>query len=145
MKYIKWICLSIAILGIIILSIIFINNNNKPQEQKFNISDIYNTAWYKKGVAFYENGILFNENLELEDIRYIVFYKNYAEYHNPKLSKKDTYTYTYNQENQTITINSEDYLLEKGTYNIDFENNYLKIYQLIDEKEYVYYFKSSEG
>lgn len=147
LKYIKWICLIIGIIGLIILSINFINynNNSKQKEEKFGISDIYNTAWYKRGVAFYENKELFNKNLNLDDPRYMIFYETYVEYHNPITNQKNEYTYTYNQQNQTITLNSENFFLSNGTYNIEFENEYLKISQSIDGNDYIYYFLSAEG
>lgn len=147
LKYIKWICLIIGIIGLIILGINFINYNNetKQKEEKFKISDFYNTVWYKRGVALYENNKLFNKNLNLDDSRYMVFYENYVEYHNPTTEKIDKYNYIYNEQNQTITINSEDFFLPNGTYNIEFENEYLKISQSIDGNEYIYYFLSAEG
>lgn len=147
MKYLKWICLIIGIIGIISLSIIFLkNNSNEPKtENIFEISDIYNTAWYKRGVAYYENKELFNKNLNLDDPRYMIFYENYVEFYNPIKEQENKYTYSYNQENQTITINSEDFFLPNGTYNIEFENEYLKISQSIDGNDYIYYFLSAEG
>lgn len=147
LKYIKWLCLIIGIIGLIILGINFINYNSetKPKEEKFKIIDIYNTAWYKRGVAYYENKELFNENLNLDDPRYMVFYENYVEYYNPMTEKTDKYDYTYNEQTQTITINSEDFFLPNGTYNIEFEDSYLKISQSIDGNDYIYYFLSAEG
>lgn len=147
LKYIKWLFLITGIIGIITLSIIFLNSNknNTKIEKKFEISDIYNTTWYKTGVAYYENKVLFSENLNLYDPRYMVFYKDYVEYYNPLIEKTDKYTYYYNEQSQTITINSEDFFLPNGTYNIDFENEYLKISQSIDGNDYVYYFLSAKG
>lgn len=147
MKYIKWICLIISIIGFIILGIKFFNINNQKQIEKneFDIKDTFNTAWYKRGIALYENKKLFNENFNLNDPRYMVFYETYVEFYNPITNQKNEYTYSYNQENQTIIINSEDFFLQNGIYNIKFENEYLKISQSIDGNDYIYYFLSAEG
>lgn len=152
MKYIKWICLIAGITGVIILSIKFINSNNNSNknnetkiEEKFNFTDTYNTAWYKKGVAYYENKVLFSENLNIADSRYMVFYEGYVEYYNPMTDEIHKYNYNYNKQNQTISIDSENFFLPKGTYNIEFENDYLKISQSIDNNDYIYYFLSAKG
>ena len=147
MKYLKWICLIIAIIGFIVLGIKFFELNNQKQIEKkeFDIKDTFNTAWYKKGVAYYENKKLFNENFNLDDPRYMVFYETHLEFYNPLTNKKNEYSYSYTKKNKTITINSEDFFLPKGTYNIEFENKYLKLSQSIDGNDYIYYFLSAEG
>ena len=87
----------------------------------------------------------FNENFNLDDPRYMVFYETHLEFYNPLTNKKNEYSYSYTKKNKTITINSEDFFLPKGTYNIEFENKYLKLSQSIDGNDYIYYFLSAEG
>ena len=109
------------------------------------ISKIYKGSVKNLVATLYENKKLFNENFNLNDPRYMVFYETYVEFYNPITNQKNEYTYSYNQENQTIIINSEDFFLQNGIYNIKFENEYLKISQSIDGNDYIYYFLSAEG
>ena len=140
-KYVKWFLLIILIICLIIIGIKFDNYENKDE---FVISDIYNFSWYKKGIAVYENGELISENKDIVSSNYyMVFTKEKVSYYNLTMEKFDEYSYSYND--GKITINSEDYFISKGTYNIAFNDDLLELSIKDNKTEYVYYFERSVG
>ena len=78
LKYIKWICLIAAIIGMIILSSLYITNSKKntTTTQKSKLDYLYNTAWYKTKIENYENNKLIG-SITFTDPRYIIFTKDY--------------------------------------------------------------------
>lgn len=142
-KYFKWILLIILIISLIITSILFINfskNKNENNNNSTEISEILNKRWRRVGAALYENGKLVSENNELYDLRYMFFTKDYVAYCNPPSEDCDEYTYTYSD--GLITINSEDYFVTKGTYNISFKETGITLSQTSGNIKVIYYFES---
>lgn len=145
LKYIKWICLFISIIGIVLLGIKFINLNDKESlnNKKFNINKIYNTAWYKTGIAYYENNKLIDENFNIKDLDYIIFTSKNITYYNSNINEINTYDYIF--KNKSIVINFDSNLIVKGTYNIEIENEKLKLTNCSNKYCFVYYFESAKG
>ena len=140
-KYIKWILLVILIFCLLIFGIKFLNYNN--EEAKINISDIYGTDWYKFGIAFYENKKLITENKKVTGLYRMSFDNEKVTYCNLENDKCNEYTYSYDGEK--ITINSEDYFIPNGTYNIKLEDGVLILSIKDGIYTIVYYLNSSSN
>ena len=96
-KYVKWLCLIAALIGICILGLTFIKNNPKTEELKediFKINKIQNIAWYKTKEEIYENNELISQ-VNLIDPEYITILKNQIQYNDPLINQINTYTYEY--------------------------------------------------
>lgn len=142
LKYIKWLCLIIAIIGIIILGVIYTNNlkktpDNNSQQKNYSL---YDTAWYKTKIENYENNELVG-TMTLSDPRYIIFNKDYVEYVYPEETKQ--YMYTYND--KILTITGPTNFLSEGSYKVSFDNNQLKLSNDNENKTKIYYFTRAEG
>ena len=140
-KYIKWILLVILIISLIITSILFINfASNREDTLKNETSELdkfYGKKLRRIGVALYKNDELISENLELTDLRFMVFNKNNVTYCDMNGEKCDKYDYLY--EKDVITINSEDYFITNGTYEIEFTDNRILLTQMVDDMKMVHY------
>ena len=144
-KYFKWFMLGIFIISVIITLILFFNfikdhdtvytdnelNQNSP------LSIIYGKKWRRTGVAHYEGGLLVSDNMDLEDFRFMVFTEDYVEYCDMYGEDCDKYHYEYND--GIIFIDSEDYLIIKGTYNIVFDEEIIELSIEKDNYKYIYY------
>lgn len=142
-KNLKWILLVVLIISLIITGILFINfnkdrNSNAIDDTEF--SKILNKRWRRVGVSLYENGELISENFELSDLRYMFFTQDYVAYCNPPSEDCDEYTYIY--EDGVITINSEDYFITKGTYDIVFEEESITLSQTLESVKIIHHLES---
>ena len=145
-KYIKWIGLLIILFLILVLGMKFVNYINldnvadfsENNMNEFNIIDIYNIPLYKTGIAYYQGDKLISKNFEIVDNCNITFYENYFEFIDPYSDVKDKFIYTY--ENGVINVNSDNYFLVKGMYDVSYENSKIKLSQTEDGNTFVYYF-----
>lgn len=137
----KLVLIIIVVIILIGLGFVLLKNNDY---NKYDLSDLYNLAWHKSGVALYEDGVLINENLDIfRTGRYIVFYEGYMEYVKPEEDSIERYNYTYDENG--FAVEGPDYLLPEGTYQLEFVDEYIKFTRNIDKQTVSYYFQSSVG
>lgn len=117
----------------------FINYN----KSNFNIRDIYNYTWFKRGLAIYDNDKLIDENQNLNGPVYMTFTEDKVTYCNLDTDKCDEYTYSY--ADGKITINSENYFMPQGIYNIDIKDDVLELSVEDGSVTIIYYFKYPLG
>lgn len=153
-KYLKWILLiilliSLSIFGIRVINYINSDNNNGEQTivennditdgiDEFLISDIYGFNWRKFGIAIYENNTLFSENNGLDGPYNMRFNEDKVTFCNNVTNECDEYSYSYSD--GKITINSGDYFVSKGTYDIKLKDDILELRILDDDLTIVLYF-----
>lgn len=142
LKYIKWLCLIIGIIGVITLSSLYIDNfkKNLTNNTESETSYLYNTAWYKTKIENYKNNKLIG-SVTLTDPRYIIFYPNHVEYVYPEETNQYTYTYI----DKILTITGPTNFLLEGSYKVSFDNNQLKLSISEKNKTKVHYFTKAEG
>lgn len=148
-KYIKWIFLIIFIIALIITIMLFVNfaknRDNKDIDTDNKISQLFDKKWVRTGLSIYENNVLKGENLNLSDTRYIVFSNDFVSYCNNIDNECKDYYYEYNDEYETVFIDSEDYLVERGTYKITFYQNKFDLSLIYDEGTVIFHFDTPKG
>lgn len=137
-KCIKWILLFMFIISFIILIVLFFNYDDS--KLKKDISIIYNKHWYRDGVSLYDNGKFISENFKLGDTRYLYFTKDFVKYCDNATGACEQFNYIYDEENGTIYLDSSDYFIVKGTYNIEYDENEMKLIEVTDGVEFTHYF-----
>lgn len=148
LKYIKWICLIIAIIGITLLSIKFINykstqnNKNKEEKTQEKLTEIYNIAWYKTKIETYENNKI-TGRFNIIDQQYITFLESYIQHTNPQTGQINTYNFEY--KNKVLTINDIKNYLPAGSYNLSLENEQLILSITNNNEKIIYYFTKAAG
>lgn len=139
--------LVILIVCIIITMVKFINYSNDKfiisDNDKFEISDIYNYKWYKSKIEIYENDVLKHESFNSLEPIYMNFVDNIVTYCNFDTKECNEYTYSYG--NGKITINSGDYFLGNGSYDLKFKDSVLELSILQNKTKLIYYFNYSVG
>lgn len=147
-KNIKWILLIITILSLIITCIMFINFNKERTNnniQNSELSKIYDKIWLRTGISVYENNNFIGENLTLIDTRYLLFKKDKVSYCNPETDICTEYSYTYNEEDNTIYFDSEDYFVVKGTYEIKINEDNFELTMIAGNETIIYHFETPKG
>lgn len=148
-KNIKWILLVITIIALIITIILFINFNNNRSEKNSTIEskimEIYDKRWLRTGISVYKNNELIGENSVLVDTRYLLFKEEKVSYCNPEEDKCTEYNYVYNEKDNTIYFDSEDYFVVKGTYEITFYEDKFDLTMISEEETIVYHFDTPKG
>ena len=144
-KYIKWLCLIISIIGICILSYTFIKKNSKTEKLEkdtFKIINIQNIAWYKTKIETYENKKI-TGRFNILDPQYITFTENNIQHTNPQTGQINTYNYEY--KNKVLSINDIKNYLPAGIYNIFLENEQLILSITNKNEKIIYYFTKAAG
>lgn len=154
-KYIKWIFLIIFVIAVIITILLFVNfakntdlgtnndgnNANVSDNDNTAISKIYNLRWIRTGMSVYENEELTYEYLNFASDRYMVFSEDYVQYCYTSTEVCEDYKYQYNRDDRTIFIDSEDYFVVNGTYEIVLHENSFDLIMPVNETgKVIYYF-----
>lgn len=148
MKYIKWIFLTLLILGIIITAILFcnfVNNRSKITETNNDkIKELYDINLYRRKHVIYEDNKLLLDFTVIENGGYIVFDEKHVTYCRIE-NICDSSNYTYNSENNELYIERDNIFLRDGTYNIEIKEDTVELSIKNSNRKTVYYLDMPKG